>query len=66
MKEVQSFKLLQQAYVLLLQMPDSGVRARNQAALCALRDAICKETGIGAQEVQEAHESMVLQLRMAA
>lgn len=57
---------LQQAYILLLQMPHGGVRARNQETLCALRDAIVKETGIEAQEVQDSFESIALQLRMAA
>ena len=57
---------LQQAYLTALQMPHSGVRARQQAVLCALRDAIVAETGIEAQEVQESFESMALQIRLAS
>lgn len=64
--ERKALEVLLQAYVLLLQMPHGGVRARNQAVLCALRDAIVAETGHEPQEVQDSFESIALQLRMAA
>jgi hypothetical protein len=62
MKELE---ILKRAYIVLLQMPHGALRARNQYILCALRDAIAKETGIDAQTVQDSFESMALQLRMA-
>jgi hypothetical protein len=66
MKEIKAFNALYQAYLLLLKMPDSGVRVRNQSALCALRDAIASETGMTAEEVQNEAESTALEQRLAA
>lgn len=57
---------LQKAYIALLQMPDGMVRLRHQSLLCALRDAIAAETHTDVQTVQEAHEAMALELRLAA
>jgi hypothetical protein len=60
MKELE---ILKKGYIVLLQMPHGALRARNQHLLCALRDAIAKETGTDAQTVQDTFESMALQLR---
>ena len=65
-KEQDALEALQRVYIAALQIPHGGVRARNQSVLCALRDAIVAETGVNAQTVQDAHESMALQLRLAA
>lgn len=65
-REQAALEALQQAYIEALKMPDSGVRIRNQAVLCTLRDAIAAETGEDAQTVQESFESMALQVRLAA
>jgi hypothetical protein len=66
MKEIQAFHALTQAYLLLLQMPHGGVRARNQSVLCALRDAIATEAAMAPQEVQDEFEAQALLQRMAA
>lgn len=66
MNEEKALEVLQQAYMLLLQMPYGGVRARQQGTLCALRDAIAAETGHSSQEVQDSFESMSLKVRLAA
>lgn len=66
MDELTAKLMLQKAYADLLQMPHGGVRARNQAVFCALRDAIAAECKQDAQTVQESFESMALEIRLAA
>lgn len=65
-KEDEAIDLMQQAYVLLLQMPHGAVRARNQAVLIALLEAITKETGSDRQRVQEDHEAMAVYMTRRA
>lgn len=63
-KDEQAIEVMKRAYLTLLKMPHGGVRARNQSTLCALRDAIAKETGEEPQKVQDYFEAMELQFRM--
>lgn len=66
MNEKLALETLKQAYLVLLSMPHSGLRARNQGVFCALRDAIASETGRTAQDVQDTMESLALELRLVA
>ena len=64
MKDKESLACLIQAYMALLQMPHSGVRARQQSTLAALRDSIAYEMGFSGQEVQDAFEELALRKRI--
>lgn len=66
MEKISTLVALERAYLLLLQMPDTALRLRNQETLCHVRDAIAQESGLPAQEVQESFESMAVQMKLAA
>ena len=51
---------LEAGYLYALGTAHDQHRMRNQAALCAMRDAICLETGRGAQDVQETFEELAI------
>lgn len=55
-REEDALAAISTAYLLLLRMPQGGVRARNQACLSALRDALASETGGSAEDTQDFYE----------
>lgn len=53
------------AYLLVLQMPHNALRARNQATLCLLRDAIAEHEKRNREQVQDEYEDRAFLERLA-
>jgi hypothetical protein len=51
------YEALEAGYMLALRMPFDSLRIRNQAALCAMRDALAAATGRTSEDVQNDFEA---------
>jgi len=52
------FEALTTAYLAMLRAPHGEWRVKNQAALCACRDAIAESLGQTSQQIQDRYELM--------
>jgi hypothetical protein len=59
---VHAVKVASDAYLLMLQMPVSGLRMRNQRVMSQTRDFIAASTGREPQAVQEEYEDLAAEL----
>lgn len=64
-KGLETVVALEDAYLLLLQAPHDGLRARNQATYAKVCAAIAAEWRTTSEEVQNLFESRVVEMKVA-